>query len=165
MLPYEPNSLNPSMNLSSILKINKITILDVEISNVTNEEALNSILRSIKSAHKAMMFFVNAYNLTQAYYNNHYRNILKQTEYIYGDGIGVRIAAALTKQKIKENINGTDLFPYLCELCETEKYSIYFLGGKSGIVEQMIQNLKEKYPSLLISGAHNGYFDHKSGKN
>lgn len=144
------------------MKFSKISILDVDIANVTKHEVLDHISSSIKSAQKNMMFFVNAHNLTQAYYNLQYRSILRRTDYIYGDGIGIYLAGKVTHQQISDNVNGTDLFPLICELCEREKYAVYFLGGEPGIVEKMIQNIKIKYPTLVIAGTHHGYFDNKS---
>jgi N-acetylglucosaminyldiphosphoundecaprenol N-acetyl-beta-D-mannosaminyltransferase len=141
------------------VKFNKISILDIDIANVTKCEVLEHISASIKSSQKNMMFFVNAHNLTQAYYNNCYRSILRKTNYIYGDGIGIYLAGMVTHQRISDNVNGTDLFPLICELCEKEKYSVYFLGSEPGIVEKMVLNIKKKYPMLVIAGIHHGYFD------
>jgi N-acetylglucosaminyldiphosphoundecaprenol N-acetyl-beta-D-mannosaminyltransferase len=141
------------------MKFNKISILDIDIANVTKYEVLEHISASIKSSQKNMMFFVNAHNLTQAYYNLEYRSILQKTVYVYGDGIGIYLAGRVTHQKISDNVNGTDLFPLICELCEKEKYSLYFLGSAPGIVEKMVQNIKKKYPMLVIAGTHDGYFD------
>jgi N-acetylglucosaminyldiphosphoundecaprenol N-acetyl-beta-D-mannosaminyltransferase len=144
------------------MKFKKISILDIDIANVTKYEVLDHISASIKSSQKNMMFFVNAHNLTQAYYNLQYRSILRKTNYIYGDGIGIYFAGKVTHQQISDNINGTDLFPLICELCEREKYTVYFLGSAPGIVEKMAQNIKKKYPMLVIAGTHHGYFDNES---
>ncbi len=105
------------------------------------------------------MFFANAHTLMQAYDDPHFRDILKEANHIYGDGIGVQLAGRFTNQKILDNVNGTDLFPFLCELCEQKKYSLYFFGGKPGITQKMVVNLKNQYPRLLIAGEHHGYFD------
>jgi N-acetylglucosaminyldiphosphoundecaprenol N-acetyl-beta-D-mannosaminyltransferase len=144
------------------MKFKKISILDIDIANVTKYEVLDHISASIKSSQKNMMFFVNAHNLTQAYYDLQYRSILRKTNYIYGDGIGIYFAGKVTHQQISDNINGTDLFPLICELCEREKYTVYFLGSAPGIVEKMAQNIKKKYPMLVIAGTHHGYFDNES---
>ena len=147
------------------MKFNKISILDVDIANVTKYEVLDHISASIKSSQKNMMFFVNANNLKLAYYDLQYRSILKEAIYIYGDGIGIYLAGKISHQPISDNVNGTDLFPFICELCEREKYTVYFLGSAPGIVEKMVQNIKLKYPMLLIAGAHHGYFDDGSNSN
>jgi N-acetylglucosaminyldiphosphoundecaprenol N-acetyl-beta-D-mannosaminyltransferase len=146
-----------------MLKFHKITILGTDIANVTRHEVLSHISESISSSQKNMMFFVNAHNLTQAYYNLQYRDILGKTNFIYGDGIGVYLAGKVTRQKVLDNVNGTDVFPLICELCEKERYAVYFLGSEPGIVEKMVKKLKLKYPMLLVAGASHGYFDHESG--
>jgi N-acetylglucosaminyldiphosphoundecaprenol N-acetyl-beta-D-mannosaminyltransferase len=35
---------------------------------------------------------------------------------------------------------------------------VYFLGGKPSIAEKAAEKMKEKYPALIVSGCHDGYF-------
>lgn len=141
------------------MELNKIVLFDIAIANVNKLEVLEQITSIIELSQQKPIYFVNANNLKHAYYDSHYKNILKGTEYVFGDGVGVNVAANLLKERFVDNVNGTDLFPLLCEYCTLKKYSLYFLGGKPGIVDQMMKNLKQKYPLLIVSGAHHGYFD------
>ena len=60
---------------------------------------------------------------------------------------------------LQENLNGTDLLPYLCSLAVRKGYSLYLLGAKEGVAEAMQENLESLYPGLKIAGTHHGYFD------
>jgi len=144
------------------MELDKIVLFDIAITNVNKLEVLELITSIIELSQQKPIYFVNANNLKYAYYDSHYKNILKATEYIFGDGVGVSLAARLSKRRFVDNVNGTDLFPLLCEYCALKKYSLYFLGGQPGLVEKMIQSLKRRHPLLIISGAHHGYFDRKN---
>jgi N-acetylglucosaminyldiphosphoundecaprenol N-acetyl-beta-D-mannosaminyltransferase len=59
---------------------------------------------------------------------------------------------------LRENVNGTDLFPRLCEAASQAGLSIYLLGARPGIAEAAANKMRERYPGLHIAGARDGYF-------
>lgn len=68
------------------------------------------------------------------------------------------IAARAFGAKLVDNVNGTDLFPPLCEALAKQKASIFLLGGEPGVAEELGSRLTEKYPGLQIVGCHHGHF-------
>ncbi len=60
---------------------------------------------------------------------------------------------------MRENINGTDMLPFLCRLCRDNGWGMYFLGAKPGVAEKMSVLLKERFPGLKVAGFRDGYFD------
>lgn len=136
-----------------------VSVLDVVIDNLSLVEAAKLIAR--KAGDKASLTefcFVNADCLNIAFENKEYRKLLSEVDFVFGDGSGVRYACKLTGQKIADNINGTDLFPLLCEYSIQNDQSIYFLGGEPGIAEKAAIRSKRRYPKLRIAGHHSGYF-------
>jgi exopolysaccharide biosynthesis WecB/TagA/CpsF family protein len=59
---------------------------------------------------------------------------------------------------VKDNINGTDLFPLLCERLANTAHSIFLLGAREGVAESTAANMQERYPGLVIAGCQDGYF-------
>lgn len=53
---------------------------------------------------------------------------------------------------VKEKLSGSDLMPRICEVAALEGWKCYFLGGKEGVPEQAAQNLKQRFPNLVIGG-------------
>ena len=47
----------------------------------------------------------------------------------------------------------------LCEFCEKNEYSLFFLGGRPEIADKAAANLKRSFPSLQVLGTHHGYFN------
>lgn len=139
---------------------NKIDILGVEILNVSKTDAVDEIVRLVKSKSKKTVMFANANSVTIALRDKRYFEILRKTESIFGDGIGINIAARINGRTFVDNVNGTDLFPQLCGACEDEGFAVYFLGGDQQSLLSMVQKLKLQYPKLVVCGYHHGYFDH-----
>ena len=64
----------------------------------------------------------------------------------------------MLNESLLANVNGTDLFPRLCERAAKGGYSLFLLGGLPGIAELTAQAMQERYPDLVIAGVHDGYF-------
>jgi exopolysaccharide biosynthesis WecB/TagA/CpsF family protein len=79
-------------------------------------------------------------------------------ERVYPDGIGVRLAAQMFGDGVEENINGTDLFPLLCQRLAGTSHGIFLLGAREGLAEKVAENMTERYPGITFAGCQHGYF-------
>ena len=125
-------------------------------------EAINDLDQVIANQQRAKVTYINADCLNKAFVDRNYFEVIKQSERIFPDGTGVNIAAKMTKQVMVDNINGTDMFPELCQLAEERGYSMYFLGAKPGTTDNLVENLRERFPKLNIAGHQHGYFDNNA---
>jgi N-acetylglucosaminyldiphosphoundecaprenol N-acetyl-beta-D-mannosaminyltransferase len=76
---------------------------------------------------------------------------------IYSDGNGPRIAAWLKGHQLPARMAAADWIWDLCEVCIQHSYSLFLLGGMTGVAERAAQTLREKYPGLMILGTHHGF--------
>ncbi len=136
-----------------------IDLLGVDFLNIDMAEAIDIIDKSISKKRKSSFFFVNPDCFNKTFKDEAYLKVLKGADYIFPDGIGITIACKMIKNPLKENINGTDMFPLLCELAVKKDYSIYLLGAEPGIAEIVKKNSEKKYPGIRIVGFRDGYFD------
>jgi len=137
----------------------KLEIFDLEFDNVSMKEGLTLIENTIDSDKKKKFFFVNPDCMNKLYKDDQYFSILEKADYIFPDGIGISIACNILKTPLLENVNGTDMLPFLCEMSEKKNYSLFLFGAKPGVAEKMKKKLEEKYTNLNIVGIRSGYFD------
>jgi len=130
----------------------------VNIVNTTMAEALDWIEQCVRNQQKSVLAFVNPACLNIAYTNETYRHVLQQADRVLPDGIGIKIGCRLLGQSLMANVNGTDLFPRLCERAAEGGYSLFLLGGQAGIAEKTAAAMQERYPKLIITGVQDGYF-------
>src|SRR5262249_20187513 len=64
----------------------------------------------------------------------------------------------LLSKPLKERVTGIDTFEKSVALAARKNYSIYLLGAKPEVVEEVAGRLRLEYPTLKIAGYHNGYF-------
>ena len=137
-----------------------ISILGVGINNLSLLEAARLISDEARDRRKlTRIMFVNTECLNVAYGNQNYKRLLHEADYVFGDGAGIRYACKFTRQKILDNVNGTDLYPLLCECAALNNQSIFLLGGKPGIARAAALRTQRRYPGLKIAGFHDGYFN------
>lgn len=130
----------------------------VDIVNTIMVEALDWIEQRVEKKQKALVAFVNPACLNIAYTDDAYRGVLQNADRVLPDGIGINIGTRLLDQSLLANVNGTDLFPRLCERAAKGGYSLFLFGGLSGVAEKAAAAMQERYPDLIIAGVHQGYF-------
>ena len=136
-----------------------ISIRGVRIDNLNMTETLECISNALHSRSAKKIAFVNADCINIAARNKEYQKNLQQMDMILADGIGMRMAGKLLKRPIIDNVNGTDLFPMLCEALNKTKGSIYLLGARPSVAEKVSQWIQARYPEIRIAGKQHGYYE------
>jgi N-acetylglucosaminyldiphosphoundecaprenol N-acetyl-beta-D-mannosaminyltransferase len=83
---------------------------------------------------------------------------VRSSHIISADGVGIVWAARLLGIDVPERVAGVDLMEAVLRLCANNGYRPYFLGASRDILKQAITALHERYPSLTLAGASDGYF-------
>lgn len=130
----------------------------VDIVNTSMAEALDWIEQRVQQRQQALLAFVNPGCLNIAYTHDAYREVLQHADRVLPDGIGINLGCRLLNQSLLANVNGTDLFPRLCERAAQGAYSLYLLGGQPGVAQLAAEAMQQRYPDLMIAGVQDGYF-------
>ena len=138
------------------------SILGVEFSNTSYDEALKCIEKLKSETSPKVISFVNAHCLNISYEQDDYRKILIQSDLILPDGIGIQMGCRLKGFHLKDNVNGTDLFPLLIHQMISTNSSVYLLGGTIEVNNKLNEYLTQNYPKLKITGRHHGHFNHET---
>ena len=80
---------------------------------------------------------------------------------IVPDGIGVVKAANMLGMPLKERITGVEIVQELFKILNEEKKSLYLLGAKREVIEQLVSKVKVDYPNINIVGYQDGYVQDK----
>ncbi len=136
----------------------RVDILGIPISNITMDEALEYILDSARGSRPRQLCFMNTDCANIAQRRPEYAARLQAADAVLADGIGIRIAGKLIRAEIRQNVNGTDLFPLLCQRLQGSELGIYLLGAKPGVPEAVRDWVSSHYPAARVCGYRNGYF-------
>ena len=131
----------------------------VDIVNTTMTEALDWVEQRVINKQKSLLAYVNPDCLNIAYTNTAYLEVLQKADRVLPDGIGVNVGCRMLNESLLSNINGTDMFPRLCERAAQNGHRLFLLGGMPGVADLAAKAMQERYPELLIAGVHDGFFD------
>lgn len=120
-------------------------------------EIATALIRAAHGKSRQIVHFVNAHCFNVAACDRDYANILKNSPYLFADGFGMAIAARLWGIHLHNNVNGTDLFPLLCEKAAVENVTLAFLGAKPDIANVCARKMIARYPGLKVVWIEHGY--------
>lgn len=134
-----------------------LTLLDVPLRNVAMRDAVAEIADASAGDRLAQFAFVNADCMNRAVELPRYRALLAAMRAVYADGSGIRLATRFfTPFAIRDNVNGTDMFPLLCDELFRRGRSLYLLGAAPGVAAAVAVAAKARCPGLAIAGTHDG---------
>lgn len=136
----------------------RFDLLGVTLRNTDMTEALDWISDKAGAEQASTLAFVNADCLNLAFIHDDYRQILRESSRVLPDGIGIHVACKIKKLKMRANLNGTDLFPRLCQRAAGEGLSLFLLGAQPGIAQAAADAMVARYPDLKIAGTQHGFF-------
>jgi len=133
----------------------------LRVSPASVADTLDRIASCVRDAGAGFMqlCFINPHCVNVARKNARYRRVVNEAGLAVPDGIGMRIAGRLLGKPFRHNLNGTDLFPRLCERLATLHGKLFLLGGQPGIADQTAAWISRHYPAVQVVGSCHGYFD------
>ena len=134
-------------------------LFGIRVINTTMPELLDDCEEILSNGIQTNIGFVNADCMNKCFSDEDYHQNLRNMDRVYPDGIGVRLASQMFGNGVKDNINGTDLFPLLCERLAGTSHGIFLLGAAEGVAKSTAENMQGRYPGLVVSGYQNGFFN------
>ncbi len=133
-------------------------LFGLALVNTNLKTAARAIANRALRGRRSTIHFANAHCVNTLKTNPDYAKALDGADAILPDGSGMALAAKLAGRKIEENLNGTDLFPHICDEAAKHGLSLFLLGGAPGIAAAVSKNMRHNHVGLHITGAENGYF-------
>lgn len=137
-----------------------VEIFGVPVAVVTRQQLFEWTAWRIDQGLRLRIMYANTHTLNLAYSSSALRGALQSADLVYCDGAGVKLGARILGQYLPERMTGADWIHDLCEMCQRECYTVYFLGGERNVASEAAQRLSSQYPDCDIVGTHHGYFDH-----
>ncbi len=144
----------------------KINIRGVYFNNVTFDEAVSSLIENLDSGTQCALYTPNSEIVQVCLEDPSLMPVINSAEMVVPDGIGVVKAGKILSTPFRGGkVAGIEVGEELIRRLQNTGHRIYFLGGKPGVAEQAIGQLKKKYPGTSFAGCHDGYFDKEGDEN
>lgn len=133
-------------------------VLGVGFDDLTLEEAAAAGAALVEAGGFHYAVTPNPEFLLAAKHNPAFRQALLGADLVLADGVGVVYSAKILGRPLKGKVPGIDFAQRLLAWMARHGKRLFLLGAKPGVAEQAGENLKKRYPDLLLCGTHDGYF-------
>lgn len=142
---------------------NKVDILGVKFSSFDIDSSAEKIIKMTEEEGFHYVFTPNS-EMVMAARDEQFKNILNSADMLTADGIGIVYASKILGTPIYKRASGYDISLKLFEALAGSGKSFYLFGAAPNVAETAKEKLLSKFPGLIISGTHDGYFDAEEEK-
>jgi N-acetylglucosaminyldiphosphoundecaprenol N-acetyl-beta-D-mannosaminyltransferase len=134
-------------------------MLGIGIDALTMTQAIGRCTDAVEHGHYLSVGVVNAAKVVAMRRDGRLRRAVAGCGLVLADGQSVVWASRLLGAPLPERVAGIDLFHELLREAADRSYRVYFLGARPEVLPRMLAQARHRYPSLVIAGARDGYFD------
>ncbi len=134
----------------------QVTILGVRIDDVSMDETVARIRRMLADGRPHHIVTVNPEFVMTAQRNALFRTTLRRADLAVPDGVGLKLAARWTGQRLANRVPGVELCERLAQLSAETGARIFLLGAAPGVAEAAAAALRRRYPGVVIAGCYAG---------
>ncbi|MFJ9151217.1 WecB/TagA/CpsF family glycosyltransferase [Streptomyces sp. NPDC102270] len=135
------------------------TLFGVELDPLTMDETVERCLGAVRDGRQLEIGVVNAAKLVNMRRDPRLAEAVSGCDLVLADGQAVVWAGKVLRAPLPERVAGIDLFLRLLAEAESAGISVYFLGAKEEVLEEMLRRVADRFPALKVAGSRNGYFD------
>lgn len=133
--------------------------LGLKFWDVDLPTAARFLVRQAQADRRLEVYFVNAHCVNVAARDAAYAALLAEAPFLFADGFGMALAARLAGLRLQHNVNGTDLFPILCNAAADAGVPIALIGSRPGVALACSERMQQHHPGLRVAWTGHGYLD------
>ncbi len=135
----------------------RVSLLGIPLDNLTMPEAVAEVVERTRERRRTVVTFVNAHCANVAWKDPAYLATLRSSDLTFADGSGMRLAGRLLGRQLRDNVNGTDMFPELVRVAPETGMKLYLLGARPGVTDAVAEWVRATSPETIVVGTDHGY--------
>ena len=128
----------------------KKKILSMNYDALSMREACDAVLAAAREGRALKVFTPCATVAAAAERDGALLSLLLKGDIVLADGVGVSLASLLAGEGRLRTVRGIELGEALLPLAAREGLRVFFYGGREGVARRAAENIKGRYPSLVI---------------
>lgn len=143
----------------------KVAFLGVGISRVERSDVIAFVVERAAAGRTAVVNNVNVHAMNLARRNARFATALEESDVVFCDGFGVKVAASLAGARLGERMTPPDWIDGLFDACARMGLSLFFLGDEERVVAAFAAEVARRHPRARIAGWHHGFFSVEGDEN
>ena len=142
-----------------MIDLGKKNLLGVNIDAVDYEAAVNRFMEAGKQGNRLTVTALAVHGVMTGALDAEHRHRLNSLDLVVPDGMPVRWGVNLLHGAgLPDRVYGPNLMLYVCEAAANNGLPLYFFGTQRETLDKLIENLKSKFPSIVIAGSEPSQF-------
>ncbi|AFY74633.1 exopolysaccharide biosynthesis protein, WecB/TagA/CpsF family [Synechococcus sp. PCC 7502] len=137
-------------------------VLKTNIQATSYNDACDRIEGWVNAEKSCYIVAANVHVVMTGYWDRKYQRVLDHADLVTPDGMPLVWALRLLGATQQPRVYGPDLMLAWCDRSCNLGYSIYLYGSTEQTLENLKQNLKQKFPTLAIAGSYSPPFTSES---
>lgn len=141
----------------------KLKIFETFFDNLTRSQFCDEVEQLIRAKQRLYIVAVKDVAITVLSLENKFLlDFYNNVDLLAVDGRGLVYASYFVcgrKSGFKEMVGGPGMYYELLKRAEKKGYRLYYFGAKQDVLDNAVQRIRKRSPSLIICGMHNGYLD------
>ena len=126
---------------------------------VTYQQSIDWAAEHFRNRRRGYITTVNVSILMTLQSNQRLKTFVENSALTVADGQPIVWLSKLLNRPLPERVTGVDLVPGLCQAATDAGRSVYFLGSKPDVVNDVAVLMKQQIPGLDVAGVQDGYFE------
>ena len=142
----------------------ELQVWEIKLNPLTKAEFVHEIHSRLEKGERGIhLTGVNPEQIVKAQRDPLLRQAINESDIVNIDGILAVVSLRLLGFKIPERVATPDVMHDF--LCYADKHhrKVYFLGAEPAVVENAVNNVRKRFPGLVMAGYHDGFFQEESG--
>jgi N-acetylglucosaminyldiphosphoundecaprenol N-acetyl-beta-D-mannosaminyltransferase len=143
----------------------KKNVLGVWVDAIDYDAAVARIIAAARGREGMAVSALAVHGVMTAVLDRTQRYRLNHFDLIVPDGQPVRWALNwLHRARLADRVYGPTLMLQICQRAAREALPIYLYGSRPAVIEMLAQNLRQRFPDLVLAGAQPSRFKQISGE-
>jgi len=134
-------------------------LFGLQFCTLDMQEAVAHVDAVLQLGGTRVLFTANVDHVVRSCNDEEFRRSYRVADLVFVDGTPLLWSAQVLRRNLRARITGVDLMAELCGLAASRGYRCFLLGAKKGTLNKTKGVLRQRFPSLQITGSHHGYFD------
>jgi len=130
----------------------RYNVIGIEISSVTMEQAVDTIVSAISSGSGGYVCFANVHTTVMARQDDNYKGIIENSLMSVPDGRPLYWTGIIKGIKNIEHLPGPDFMPNIFAYPKEKPLKHYFYGSTKETINKLVECMKIKFPTEIIAG-------------
>jgi N-acetylglucosaminyldiphosphoundecaprenol N-acetyl-beta-D-mannosaminyltransferase len=139
-------------------RLPRVNILGIGIHAINPEQAITEIEGWVRRRERHYVNVCTVHTIMECQKDVKLRRVVNQSGLSTPDGMPLVWLSRLHGFRDAARVYGPDLMLALCERSQTTGFRHFFYGGAPGIAERLSDQLRRRYPRLVVAGIHSPPF-------